>query len=260
MPQAMLTGRVNPISLLKTSSYSPSPSSPPPHRTQHLVIMADFLYEPCAPTDYDAMADIYCQAFRHSKLHKAMYPIPFEPLRAWFIAKGQKFALQVERHTYKMTEAATGKLVAFIIFAVPYTPSAEEQARREHAHEEDMKREDKGFPVGANTAVCLAFHAAVAAVREKHTNDDMYKVNLLATHPDFQRRGLGRTMLEQVLGLADAEGKYAYIEATEEGHPLYLKLGWEDVDAISFDLGALGAEGTVYNWVQVRKPRKASGN
>jgi hypothetical protein len=59
-------------------------------------------------------------------------------------------------------------------------------------------------------------------------------------------------LLRHMLGAADREGKKAYIEATEPGHPVYLKLGWEDIDLLEF---GDEAEGGGKTWVMMREPR-----
>lgn len=80
-------------------------------------------------------------------------------------------------------------------------------------------------------------------------------VGLLAVDPAYQRKGLGRILLEDTLAkYPDKEGKVTYIEATVPGHPLYLKLGWEDVDLISIDAKRYGEEEPILNWVMLRQP------
>lgn len=71
---------------------------------------------------------------------------------------------------------------------------------------------------------------------------------LLAVHPDFQGMGCGTMLLRHGLELADREGRKTYIESTVAGHPLYLKLGWKDVDLID-------VRGKP-NWIMIRDPVK----
>jgi GNAT superfamily N-acetyltransferase len=77
---------------------------------------------------------------------------------------------------------------------------------------------------------------------------------MLATDPEFGRRGLGSMLLKHVTALADADGKRVYLEATDAGRPLYCKLGCEDIDQITLDLTKWGGEGLAYNWVMMRQP------
>lgn len=78
---------------------------------------------------------------------------------------------------------------------------------------------------------------------------------LLATDPDFQRRGLGGMLLGHLTALADAESRRVYLEATIVGHPLYEKLGWRDIDLITIDFRKWGENQTDYNWVMMREPQ-----
>lgn len=76
---------------------------------------------------------------------------------------------------------------------------------------------------------------------------------LLCTSPQYQRRGIGSRLLKHVLDVADAEGRKAYIEATEDGYPLYRKMGFVDLDAIEKDLSEYGAP-TTRSVAMMREP------
>jgi GNAT superfamily N-acetyltransferase len=80
-------------------------------------------------------------------------------------------------------------------------------------------------------------------------------VHLLVTDPAYQRKGLASKLLKHGLDLADAEDRQAYIEATRMGHPVYLKLGFRDVDSIEVDLRKWGGEGTGRNTIMLREPQ-----
>lgn len=78
---------------------------------------------------------------------------------------------------------------------------------------------------------------------------------LLQTDPAYQRKGLGKLLLKHGLDLADSEGRKAYIEASEDGHPVYLKLGFRDVDLVKVDLSKWGGKEPGITWVMVRDPQ-----
>jgi len=46
--------------------------------------------------------------------------------------------------------------------------------------------------------------------------------------------------MEYGLALADAEGRRCHIEATPNGYPLYLKLGFKEIDVVTVDLTKWG--------------------
>ena len=67
-------------------------------------------------------------------------------------------------------------------------------------------------------------------------------MNILAVHPDYQRKGLGGRLLEPVLKQADKEGRKTYIEASKKGIGLYKKLGWVEVDEMLIDTRPHGGD------------------
>jgi GNAT superfamily N-acetyltransferase len=63
-------------------------------------------------------------------------------------------------------------------------------------------------------------------------------VGLMAVHPEAQRRGVGRALMEHALGWLEARGVgCAILDATEEGAPLYRSLGFVETGT-SHDLHA----------------------
>ena len=70
----------------------------------------------------------------------------------------------------------------------------------------------------------------------------MLGVNMLATHPLYQRKGLGKMLLEHGLGFAERDGAKTYLTSSPAGLPLYLILGWKEVGSFEVDLRAHGAE------------------
>ncbi len=60
-------------------------------------------------------------------------------------------------------------------------------------------------------------------------------------------------LLTHVLDMADREGRKCYIEATDAGHPLYVKLGWKDVDVVYVDCTKWGGK-VERNRILIRDP------
>jgi GNAT superfamily N-acetyltransferase len=77
------------------------------------------------------------------------------------------------------------------------------------------------------------------------------------THPDHQRKGLAGRLLRVACDQADAEGKDAYIEASPDGYPVYVKAGFEEIDRKALALEKYGGDkGEVTVSVcMVRKPK-----
>lgn len=79
-------------------------------------------------------------------------------------------------------------------------------------------------------------------------------LDLLATVPSHQGRGVGSALLRWGIEKADELQTRIYLEATSEGLPVYLKYGWEPVEKIVLDLEAYGDEGQQDFMVMIRDP------
>jgi ribosomal protein S18 acetylase RimI-like enzyme len=77
----------------------------------------------------------------------------------------------------------------------------------------------------------------------------------LATDPDFQRRGIGRRLMEHVLVRADTDGTRVWLETSDPVNvPLYEKFGFLPVAE------ARGGPGLPTSWVMVREALRPSGS
>src|SRR5512136_2677608 len=50
-------------------------------------------------------------------------------------------------------------------------------------------------------------------------------IGMMVVWPEFQGRGIGRLLMERLLGWLDQRGTPSLLDATEMGYPLYKKLG-----------------------------------
>lgn len=55
-------------------------------------------------------------------------------------------------------------------------------------------------------------------------------IGLMVVWPEFQGRGIGRLLMERLLGWLDQRGTPSLLDATEMGYPLYKKLGFVETD------------------------------
>ncbi|PKX99868.1 acyl-CoA N-acyltransferase [Aspergillus campestris IBT 28561] len=55
------------------------------------------------------------------------------------------------------------------------------------------------------------------------------ELQFLHTHPEYQRRGIGSALLKRFLEETAGLGLMLYLQATDEGRPLYEKIGFEAV-------------------------------
>ncbi|KAI9041889.1 acyl-CoA N-acyltransferase [Aspergillus affinis] len=68
-------------------------------------------------------------------------------------------------------------------------------------------------------------------------------VDALFTHPDHQRKGVARALLQTCLREADELGIVTFLEATQDGKPLYLKSGFDIVRTCEVDPTKYGGVG-----------------
>lgn len=66
----------------------------------------------------------------------------------------------------------------------------------------------------------------------------------LFTHPSYQRRGAAKALLQRCIQEADMLGLVSYLEASQDGQPLYEKCGFEAIRTHTFEAEKFGGEGT----------------
>jgi ribosomal protein S18 acetylase RimI-like enzyme len=76
---------------------------------------------------------------------------------------------------------------------------------------------------------------------------------MLATHPDWQRQGLGRMLMEQVFAVADDEGLPCYLETETIENVAYYRHNGFEVRS-EFDLSTDAGPGP-HMWGMLRLPR-----
>jgi len=222
----------------------------------------EFQVHSITPADLPSMISIYISAFSLEYVNSyAMPPATCTPARKtrWLHDRFSGFFSKPELHMYKVVESGTGKTVAWSRWCFPYTLTAEEREERRREKEQEERDVLEGrrteYPEGANVEVCKALFGGLRVMREKYMDPSQhYFVHLVATDPDYQRRGLATMLLRHGLALADADNMRTYIEATASGHPVYLKLGWKDVDRLDIDLKKWGIEEPGYHWAMIREP------
>ncbi|KAK4078271.1 uncharacterized protein Triagg1_3287 [Trichoderma aggressivum f. europaeum] len=79
-------------------------------------------------------------------------------------------------------------------------------------------------------------------------------LKLLHTDPDHQKRGAGGQCLKWGTAEADRLGLVSYLEASEEGRPLYEKYGFKEVDRVVVDLTKWGGTEPATAYLMLRQP------
>jgi GNAT superfamily N-acetyltransferase len=69
----------------------------------------------------------------------------------------------------------------------------------------------------------VKFEALRVAFAEHTPREPHWYLNMLATHPDWQRQGLGAALMREVFEIADAEGVPCYLETETPGNVAYYR-------------------------------------
>ncbi|RDL41914.1 Acyl-CoA N-acyltransferase [Venustampulla echinocandica] len=226
----------------------------------------NFQLFPCTVADVPDMINIYMSAFADDYFARYTLPpdqIAPEEWQRWLTIRFTKVFSKPEYRVFKITDPNTGKACAFIRWAYPHVFTEEQKAQRKQEEKELERRKKEGtddsWPRGANLEALDAKFSALDRIREETVDEtNTYVAHLLAVHQDYQRRGLGPKLLKHTLDLADAEGRLVYIEATTAGYPVYAKLGFKEINAISVDLSKYGGKEPGVNRVMLREPQKVS--
>ncbi|TFB02742.1 hypothetical protein CCMA1212_005381 [Trichoderma ghanense] len=100
----------------------------------------------------------------------------------------------------------------------------------------------RSWGAGTNPEACDAFFG------------EMDHLKLLHTDPDHQRRGAGGMSLQWGTAEADRLGLVSYLEASEEGRPLYERYGFKEVGRIVVDLSRWGGTEPATAYLMLREP------
>ncbi|KAK5166502.1 uncharacterized protein LTR77_008045 [Saxophila tyrrhenica] len=112
------------------------------------------------------------------------------------------------------------------------------------------------WPEGADKALCEETFGAWARRRRELMGDrGHWYLEIVATSPTHQGKGVGSKLMRWGLERADAQGMEAYLEASPEAVPLYEKLGFREADRIDTLIRNERVEGVWYrNLFMIRQP------
>jgi len=97
------------------------------------------------------------------------------------------------------------------------------------------------------------FAAIGEAFAEYTPSEPHWYLNMLATHPDWQRQGLGAALMRVVFELADQQGLACYLETETTENVAYYRHHGFDVRS-EWDLSAGGEPGP-HMWGMLRRPQ-----
>ena len=100
-----------------------------------------------------------------------------------------------------------------------------------------------------------AFKRLLEQGRAKYLTEGVMMVDILATAPQHQRKGIGAMCMRWGLEKADALKAKVYIESTMDGYALYSSLGWKPLEEVTMDYTQLGGEGSQTFVLMMRDPQ-----
>ncbi|KAI2466661.1 acyl-CoA N-acyltransferase [Annulohypoxylon bovei var. microspora] len=229
---------------------------------------AAFSISRCTAADVNEIAEIYYVAFAIDPRNTYWWSADKAAMMVWMKRRIRtKMADRSTRH-FKVTDIESGDIVAFSRWDIP---EGHEAAFGEWI-DDGAEAGDVGvlqtaaavtttpptidIPEGARPELCRDFFDALGNMAEKRNAKTMLGLSLLCTSPKYHRRGAAKALMLPMFALADARGLKVYLEATPDGRPVYEKLGFREVDHLTFDLKELtAASEEVYRLsIMVREP------
>ncbi|KAI1441681.1 acyl-CoA N-acyltransferase [Annulohypoxylon stygium] len=230
----------------------------------------------CTAADVDQLADIYYAAFQMDRRNTFWWTEDKEAMSVWMKRRiRKKMADRSTRH-FKVTDTESGDMVAFSRWDIPeghetifgeWVGDDTDTVDVSHIVAANGSAVDSAageatappvvdIPEGARPELCLTFFNALKDMSEKQNAKAMLGLSLLCTSPNYHRRGAAKAMMLPMLALADSRGLKVYLEATPDGKPVYEKLGFREIDDLTFDLKKLTGtlEETYKISIMVREP------
>ncbi|PYH43731.1 acyl-CoA N-acyltransferase [Aspergillus saccharolyticus JOP 1030-1] len=112
-------------------------------------------------------------------------------------------------------------------------------------------------PPGTNRAVQQRFWGQLERLKGLYVREGDFALELLATLPEEQGKGVASGLLRWGLERADRVNARVYLEATEEGYPIYRKYGWRDLEPFELDFAEYGGQGR-QRWITMMRDRQKS--
>ncbi|KAJ5925002.1 hypothetical protein N7454_007641 [Penicillium verhagenii] len=173
-------------------------------------------------------------SFQDRLMLPAMFPETDQPtLRTYKSFHIMKHLTAPETHVLKITDPTTGTIIGYGRWIIPTVlgipPNVPELS--------------EGAQIYAKDPVAFA----PQPLQFKH-------LDLLATLPGYQGRGVGSAILRWGINQADAVQARIYLEATPEGYPVYLKYGFKALEEITLDYEKMGSHGKEDLVLMIRDP------
>ncbi|EIT82293.1 acyl-CoA N-acyltransferase [Aspergillus flavus] len=159
-------------------------------------------------------------------------------------------------HLLVATESETGRVIAFMRVVIPLHYQQDSHSLTELSEDANKMaaKPDEYLPEGINKRVYTCYLDMLKSSRERYLGENDMILDFLATDPEYQGRGIGSQMLKWATQKADSLNARMFLEATEEGYPLYKKYGWNTQEEVVLDFEPLGGHNKGRYYIMIRDP------
>ncbi|OJK04029.1 hypothetical protein ASPACDRAFT_1852943 [Aspergillus aculeatus ATCC 16872] len=225
---------------------------PPPNK---------YAIRPATEPDAPHLAHINITAFEPTPFWRNLFPAldrtATYPLK---LARTLTKLADGASHLLVAEDASTGQIVGYARWTVPGPPahpsSGELSPENQHLVTTFRQAGAGALPPGTNLAVHTRFWGELERLKAKYLREGDFVLEFLATLPEAQGQGVASGLLRWGLERADARNARVYLEATEEGYPVYRKYGWRDLEVLELDFAELGGRSERQRWVMMMRERR----
>jgi GNAT superfamily N-acetyltransferase len=210
----------------------------------------DHQITPALETDISRLTEIQFSAFENDPTHQILFP--GDQFSSKVHAAASERILKSWRHTPEMhivksVESGTGVITGFAKWIFYKTPRSEEEWNVDPT---------APWAEGSQRGIVEQLLSTTADIRGRRWGgtpyarecpvsfltsvlcDDLMQLlvlSLLCVHRDYQREGVGKSLVRWGLRQSESMGLPVHLEASPEALPLYRSLGFEVVDTVVVD-------------------------
>ncbi|KAJ0425153.1 acyl-CoA N-acyltransferase [Aspergillus carlsbadensis] len=185
---------------------------------------------PALLPDLPQLHHVYFLAFKHEPILDILYPNGVADRKAYDDGIAQYRHVDRAGYVVKCVDTGTGEVVGMAQWDVFWQPDGENANANSDANGDGRWTRPADIPwlEGADKERCLGFLRRLWDLRERFLGGRGHAfLSHIAVHPDHQRRGAGRLLVQWGMDVADQLRIPAYAEASKAGHSLYKRMGWE---------------------------------
>ncbi|EFR02113.1 hypothetical protein MGYG_05115 [Nannizzia gypsea CBS 118893] len=210
---------------------------------------------PCSPTDTAEMAALERAAYGSKPYTRLMFG---EPNASSLNARAQRFAQIMVRPSSRWFKVMSddGKIIGIALWEFRTEPDWIKHLEAPEKADEYVETGEEGLPESGFAARRASLGWLYSVRKRKMAGKGHILLNLLAVHPDYQRRGIGGALLRHGLEEVKKSGLPAWLESSRDGFPLYKAHGFEIVETVCWrmaDYGGTEEDGDIKSWAMIKE-------